>query len=107
MRPTLRGSLLAATLLVAVVPARVLAGDPLSSAERAALGARADTSLEALRGGLRAEAALDEGERELLEAAQAATPDLQDEHAAFGLSEHDLIIIAVTVVAIAVLIIIF
>ena len=107
MKSTVCGSLVAATLLVAAVPARVLAGDTLSSTERAALGARADASLEAQRGGLRASAAFTEDEREILAAAEAATPDLQDEKAAFGLSEHDLLVIAVTVVAIAVLIIIF
>ena len=107
MKSLLRGSLVAATMLAAALPVHAFAGDSLSAVERAALGARADASLESLRGGLATDAAFSPAERDLLAAAQATTPGLQEQRAGFLVVDHDLAIVAWTLVIIAALIIIF
>jgi hypothetical protein len=93
-----------ALLITTALAGATVAGE-LSASERAALPAPS-ASLEAQRAAGVSRAELDAKERASLDAAHASTPELAQQSGG-GLSDHDLTVIAVTVLIVIAIVIIF
>ena len=93
------------TLLITATLAGAAVAGELSASERAALPAPS-ASLEAQRAAGVSQVQLDARERASLDAAQASTPELAQQSGG-GLSDHDLTVIAVTVLIVIAVVIIF